>query len=117
MTEADVQRWLDAYVEAWRTYDAGAIGGLFGEDARYRYRPYMDPLVGPDAIVASWLEDRDEPGSWEAEYRPLLVHGARAIAVGETRYRTGDVYANLWLMRFDDRQRCADFVEWFMKHP
>jgi ketosteroid isomerase-like protein len=117
MTEADLQRWLDAYVDAWRTYDTGAIAALFSEDARYRYRPYQEPLAGRDAIAASWLEDRDEPDSWDAEYRPLLVHGDRAIAVGETRYRTGDVYSNLWVMRFDDRQRCADFVEWFMKHP
>jgi ketosteroid isomerase-like protein len=116
MTEADLQRWLDAYVDAWRTYDGAAIAALFTDDATYRYQPYQEPLVGRDAIVASWLEDRDEPGSWEAAYRPLLVHGERAIAEGETRYRTGDVYANLWVMRFDDRQRCVDFVEWFMKH-
>jgi ketosteroid isomerase-like protein len=117
MTEADLQRWLDAYVDAWRTYDGAAVGALFSEDASYRYRPYEEPLVGREAIVASWLEDRDEPGSWEGDYRPLLVHGERAIAEGETRYRRGDVYANLWLMRFDERQQCADFVEWFMKHP
>ena len=26
MSDEDVQRWLDAYVEAWRTYDPEAIG-------------------------------------------------------------------------------------------
>ena len=33
MTHDDVQRWLDRYVEAWRSYDPTAIGALFGEDA------------------------------------------------------------------------------------
>ena len=36
MDEAAFQRWLDAYVEAWRTYDPAGIGELFGEDAEYR---------------------------------------------------------------------------------
>jgi hypothetical protein len=117
MTEGDLQRWLDAYVEAWRTYDLEAIGALFSEDARYAYRPYQEPIVGRAAIVADWREDRDAPGSWEASYRPLLVHGDRAIAEGETRYASGDVYSNLWVMRFDDARLCTDFVEWFMKHP
>jgi ketosteroid isomerase-like protein len=117
MTERDLQRWLDAYVAAWRTYDVEAIGALFSDDARYAYHPYDEPIVGRAAIVASWREDADPPGSWEAEYRPLLVHGNRAIAEGETRYRSGDAFSNMFVMRFDDGQRCADFVEWFMKQP
>ena len=40
MTRDDVQRWLDRYVDAWRTYDVAAIGGLFAADASYRYHPY-----------------------------------------------------------------------------
>jgi hypothetical protein len=35
LTHDDVQRWLDAYVDAWRTYDPAAIGALFAEDATY----------------------------------------------------------------------------------
>ena len=96
MTSEDVQSWLDAYVNAWRSYDAGAIGALFSDDARYAYHPYDAPLVGRDAIVRSWRAEPDAPDSWKAAYRPLLVHGERAIAVGETRYTSGDVYSNLW---------------------
>ena len=36
----DVQGWLDAYVEAWRTYDPDAIGTLFAQEATYAYHPY-----------------------------------------------------------------------------
>ena len=63
MDEARVQRWLDDYVEAWRSSDPAAIGALFSEDAQYRYHPWDDPLDGRAAIVGSWLADRDEPGS------------------------------------------------------
>ena len=66
LRKANVQTWLDAYVEAWRTYDRDAIADLFNADASYAYHPYdAEPLRGRDAIVASWLEERDEPGSWE----------------------------------------------------
>lgn len=75
MTRDDVQRWLDAYVDAWRTYDRSAIGDLFAEDARYAYQPYREPVVGREAIVADWLDDPDATGSWEARYEPYAVDG------------------------------------------
>ena len=31
MTPERVQAWLDAYVEAWRSYDSDAIAALFSE--------------------------------------------------------------------------------------
>jgi hypothetical protein len=37
LTHDDVQAWLDAYVDAQRTYDPEAIGHLFAEDATYAY--------------------------------------------------------------------------------
>jgi len=90
VTRDDVQRWLDAYVDAWRTYDRGAIGDLFAEDARYAYQPYREPVVGREAIVADWLEDPDAAGSWDARYEPYAVDGDRAVAVGESRYLETD---------------------------
>lgn len=119
MTHADLQAWLDAYVAAWRSYDPAAIGALFTEDATYAYHPWDtgDAVVrGRDAIVADWRQDPDRPGSWEGAYRPLLVEGDRATAVGETRYADGKTYDNLWVLRFDGG-RCAEFVEWYMARP
>jgi ketosteroid isomerase-like protein len=113
-----VQAWLDAYVEAWRTYDRDAIGELFSADASYAYHPYDDePLRGREAIVESWLSERDEPGSWEASYAPLLVDGDRAVATGESRYADGRTFSNLYVMRFDGDGRCSQFVEWYMEQP
>ena len=120
MTPDALQAWLDAYVAAWRSYDAAAIGALFTEDACYAYHPWDsgDEMVrGRAAIVASWLEHPDEPGSWEAAYRPGLIDGDRATAVGVTRYHSdGNVFDNLWELRFAGG-RCAEFVEWYMQRP
>jgi hypothetical protein len=115
-----VQLWIDAYVNAWRTYDPAAIGALFAEDATYAYPPYdrgEEVVRSREAIVADWLEERVEPGTWEARYRRLVVEGQRAVAEGTTCFTNGDLFWNLWSLRFDDEGRCAEFVEWFMVRP
>ncbi len=118
VTREGVQRWLDAYVDAWRTYDEAAIRVLFAADASYAYHPYDEPEQGLDAIVAAWLGDRDDPGTWEAAYAPSLLDGRRAIATGVTRYLdTGRVFSNLFELEFDPDGRCTRFVEWYMAHP
>ncbi|MDQ3671458.1 MAG: nuclear transport factor 2 family protein [Actinomycetota bacterium] len=123
MDHTGFQRWLDAYVDAWRTYDETAIGELFTEDARYRYHPWEadDAVQGRAAIVANWLEDRDEPGSWTAEYRPWAIDGDRAVAAGVSRYLGADgetverEYHNVFLCRFDGEGRCSEFTELYMR--
>jgi ketosteroid isomerase-like protein len=117
ITTERVQAWCDAYVEAWRSYDANAIGELFAADARYAYHPYDEPLRGREAIVESWLDDRDDPGSWEASYAPSMLDGDRAIVTGETSYSNGRRFSNLWVLAFDEDGRCREFVEWFIEHP
>ena len=42
--------------------------------------------IGAEAVAGSWLAERDEPGTWEAEYAPALIAGDEVIATGETRY-------------------------------
>ena len=126
MDEAAVARWLSAYVDAWRSYDPAAIGDLFTEDAVYQYHPWEPApghVRGRDAIVASWLSDRDPPGSWTAEYRPWIVAGDRAVAVGFSRYLAAEgttverEYHNVFLLDFDDEGRCREFAEIYMKRP
>jgi hypothetical protein len=116
------QRWLDAYTDAWRTYDAEAIGDLFSENAEYRWHPWdegEEMVVGRQAIVDAWLGDRDDPSSWTAAYEPYAVDGDDAVAVGVSRYLKDDgsldrEYHNVFLCRFDAEGRCREFTELFM---
>lgn len=126
MDHAAFQRWLDDYVDAWRTYDEAAIGALFSNDASYRYHPWDegdDAVLGREAIVSSWLADRDDPSSWSAEYRPWAIEEDRAVAVGTSRYLAEDgasvarEYHNVFLCRFDDDGRCREFTELFLARP
>jgi ketosteroid isomerase-like protein len=122
MTHVDVQRWLDAYTEAWTLNDPGLIGDLFTEDAVYGYRPWDDDEVtsrGREAIVASWMESPDDPSTWDARYQPYAVDGSRAVAIGWTRYNATDsepekLYHNVFLLEFGDDGRCSSFREFFV---
>jgi ketosteroid isomerase-like protein len=127
----EVDRWLRAYVEAWKTYDRDLIGELFADDVKYRYHPYDDPVEGRDAVVRSWLvetEDavastRDEKGTYDATYRAVAVDGDVAVATGSSSYFSGPggpvqtVFDNCFVMRFDSAGRCREFTEWYVQRP
>jgi SnoaL-like domain len=123
MDRGEVQRWLDAYVQAWLTYDPQAIGALFSEDAAYYYHPYEEPVRGREGIVASWLEPdrRDAPGTYNAHYEPVVVEGDTAVTNGRSRYFETDgttprtEFDNIFMLHFDTTGRCREFREWYME--
>jgi ketosteroid isomerase-like protein len=131
MDHAGAQAWLDRYVEAWLSYDRADVAALFAEDIVYRYHPYDDPIVGRDAVVASWLgesltdgaSNRDAPGTYSAQYAPAAVDHDVVVATGTSSYRTRPdgpivrVYHNCFVMRFDAEGRCREFTEYYIKQP
>jgi ketosteroid isomerase-like protein len=126
LERADVQRWLDDYVAAWKSYDREAIAALFSPDVEYRYHPYDEPVRGREAVAAAWLGEgnsdvastRDEPDTYDASYRPVAVDGDVAVAVGASTYTDPPtVYDNCYVLRFDADGRCSEFTEFFMKRP
>jgi hypothetical protein len=73
------------------------------------------------AIVASWLENKDAPGTYEGQYESIAIEGDLAVAHGRSRYfkdaskaELVREYDNLFLIRFDDHGRCRSIREWFM---
>jgi ketosteroid isomerase-like protein len=131
MDRETAQAWLDAYVQAWLTYDPDQIRALFSDDVVYRYHPYDEPLVGADAVVSSWLGEsdadgassRDAPGTYDAHYEPVAVDGDAVVAQGTSTYfreRGGPVdrvYDNCYVMTFDSEGRCREFTEFYMRRP
>lgn len=124
MTREDVQRWLDRYIAAWKSYDRDEIASLFSGDAEYRYHPWDEPVRGRQAIVDDWLAPdgqtsrRDAKGTYEASYEAWAVDGDRAIAVGTSDYFTDATqatrerrYHNTYLLEFDADGRCRSLTE------
>jgi ketosteroid isomerase-like protein len=124
-----VQRWLDAYLAAWKSYDREQIAGLYSEDASCRYHPYDDPIIGRNAIVESWFgagegaPTRDPEGTYDGAYITAAIDGDLAVVTGTSVYSREpggpieETFDNCWLIRFDDQGRCSEFTEWYMKRP
>jgi hypothetical protein len=121
MDRTSFAAWLDRYVDAWRLNDPVAIGDLFSPDVRYAFDPFDEAVVGRPAVVAAWLDEPDEPGSWKADYEVLAVDGEVFVAHGRTRYLTDDrsdvdrEFANVFVCRFDGDGRCREFTEYYMR--
>jgi len=122
-TDAAARRWVEAYENAWKTNEPDDIRALFTEDAAYFTKPWGEPWAGADAIVAGWLEARDEPGTYEFEWEIAGVDGDRVFVDARTDYAPNDdlpdgrIYRNLWVVDLDEHGRARSFTEWYMKQP
>ncbi len=104
-----VATWLQAYVQAWKSYDEKAIGELFSENAIYSYHPYREPIHGRDAIVDLWIKDPDPKGTYDGSYEPIMIEGDRAVAHGRSLYFEEDrktlktEFDNIFVLQFDEQ--------------
>lgn len=110
-----LERWMDGYVLAWDSNDRVDIAALFSPEAVYDPQTADGPWEGVDAIVNGWIEIGDTPGNWEFEWRPVVETDEVAVVTGRTRYLEPPAsYRNLFVILFDDLDRCVDFTEWWI---
>jgi ketosteroid isomerase-like protein len=115
---AHVQEWLAGYRRAWESNDEPDIRALFTDDAQYADTPWEEPRRGADAIVANWLEHRDEPGDTTFQVRSIHLDGDTAFVQAVSDYvKAGKVYDNLWVIGFAPDGRARSFTEWYMARP
>lgn len=102
--------WVAAYERAWRDADVAAVRTLFTEDARYARSPYDDALRGHEQIEGFWADD----AAFAMTCEPVAVDGSTAVVRAEVHYLDPrpHEYRNLWLLRFAEDGRVADFEEW-----
>jgi ketosteroid isomerase-like protein len=112
MDRDQVTSWVERYEGAWRADDAGAVPGMFTPDASYARSPYERALLGHAAIQDFWTADAGATFSMTAE--PLAVEGGTAVVRVGVQYTAPEAqeYKNLWVLRFADDGRVADFEEW-----
>jgi hypothetical protein len=119
-----VQRWLDAYVRAWKSYAEPEIDDLWTEDAVWHY-PFGVRAVGRAAITAEWMAEQDlfTRGGYDGRYEPIAIDGSIVVAHGRTLFfdpETGETigeFDNVWVLRFGTDGRCSEFHEWYTGRP
>lgn len=111
------EEWVAQYVAAWKSNDPEQIGALFTDEAVYLTSPDSDARRGREAIVAGWLEDLDEPGTWTFDWNVIHEDDGFAVVQGRTEYPAERDYINLWIVRLADDGRATEFTEWYMPRP
>lgn len=121
-----IDRWIRAYVRAWRSDDARAIGALFSARAVYATGPFDKPWRGRARIVAAWIARGDSRVRWSFRHKIRAVApapgagGCVGIVSGTTTYAASRgaprrLYGNLWLVRLNQRGEAEEFREWWMQ--
>jgi hypothetical protein len=113
--DADVVReWVDRYERAWRTAGTDLLDDLFDPAATYQMAPFDPPHVGIDAIRVLWDAERDGPDEpFTMTSSVVAVTDPVAVVRLEVEYgRTGQVFRDLWVVRFGPDGRCVAFEEW-----
>ena len=112
MERDEVMRWVAGYERAWRERDVDAVAALFTERAAYRPSPYEPSEVGHEAIKTIWPDDEGVAFTMDADV--VAVEGDIAVVRVDVSYTAPrpQEYRDLWLLRFADDGRVADFEEW-----
>jgi hypothetical protein len=106
---------MAGYLQAWETNEPDDVRKLFTDDAVYKYSPSdSNPLSGIDAIIAGWIKDRDERGTWTFDWHTIVETDEIAVIQGLTKYSGTSDYDNLWVVRFAPDGRATEFTEWYM---
>jgi limonene-1,2-epoxide hydrolase len=111
-----VQRWVDAYAEAWRERDPDAAAALFTEDCLYWDHPLREPNHGVDGVRAYWANATSTQDRVDVRMgQPVESADAlRAAVEFWVRMLNGGVEVTLvgiLFLRFAEGGRCSELRE------
>jgi hypothetical protein len=108
--------WMEDYVHAWTTNSPEVIASLFTSDAVYDPQTAGGEWDGVEEIIEHWVEIDDDPENWDFQWIPVVETDDIAVVVGRTVYHEPHMtYRNLFVIRFDESDRCTDFTEWYIE--
>jgi len=78
---------LEAFGDAWSTFDGEAWVALFSEDAEYHGSPFGEPVVGHNALRALLLEYADTQRDVDFTVERHWVSGSTVLAAWHASWR------------------------------
>ena len=113
MEHAEFERWIERYVQLWRTPGTDQLSELFAADVSYRTSPWATPITGLAAVATFWEAGRDGPDEdFTFASQVLAVDGDVGVARVAVAYDQGTRWRDLWVVRIDASGRCTHFEEW-----
>jgi ketosteroid isomerase-like protein len=113
---------LDAYREAWRSFDGDAWVALFTQDAEYHGDPFGEPLVGHNALRAFLLVSAETQRDVDFTVERHWVSGSTVLAAWHAswvRRPGGQLVRSAGFLAADVTSdgRISRFHEWWMLAP
>jgi hypothetical protein len=115
MTHADVQSWVDKYVDAWRSNGTLELADVFSDNVIYSLSPWKPPLHGLVQLEKFWEKARSEPHEvFELNSEVVAVEDKTAVVRVEVKYAndTPNCWRDVWILVFDKNGACISFEEW-----
>ena len=115
----DIERWVAAYVDAWRSPGTDALAELFTPDATYIQGPYRAPVTGLAAIARIWDEERPEGERFDITHEVVASEGATSVVRVQVDYHAPreQQWRDLWMVVLDSDGLCTHFEEWPFAPP
>lgn len=114
LSEHDATRWMNRYVQAWRTYRIDAAAGVYAPDAEFHERPYETDWHGLDEIIAGWKLRAGWTGtaSWTFDWKLLHLTGDTFSVQGTGTYPALGTFDNLWVVTLNEDGEASAHWQW-----
>jgi len=121
LTSNQFSQWLTRYGQASTENDPQASADLFSLNARYYETPFAEPIIGREAIYQYWVKGAQKLRDKTSSYQILAVKDNLGIARWQANYTVIEsgkqlVLDCLFLVEFDDNEKCSLFREWWHLH-
>ena len=118
LTSNQFSQWLATYGQASTENDPQASANLFSLNAHYYETPFVEPIIGREAIYQYWVKGAQTLKDKTSSYEILAVKKNLGIARWQANYtviESGKRLALdcLFLVEFDDYGQCSLFREWW----
>ena len=113
LDEGAVTRWVDGYVQAWRSENPTDLDAIFAVDAESYEWPYETEWIGLPAIKEGWSARRKwQAGGWMFEWQLAAISGDTFAINGVGRYVELGSFSNLWVVTMNADGKCRFFRMW-----
>jgi ketosteroid isomerase-like protein len=113
-----VREWIERYVDAWRSADAGLVSRLFAEDGEYCFDLFEEPARGRDGIAAYWNRVCSTQSDVDVRFGTPVLEGPRTVVEFWTTMKEAGEPVTLtgcMLLTFTEEGLCSALREYWIQ--